>query len=564
VIAGDIGSGVAKAVANWAGRDMNVAGMIGSGAASQAYNATVKAGREVALKKETIRAEQAAAHQAAQRSSAATFANTAPVLEASELAPLEMSGLAEAISKLPDVTPAATPDLELVTGGKISNLTQAFTKFYGQAPSADDLIRLAQYNMLSHPDQVSADRVLNAPADLEQFRQISVSAENHDWYVGEIKRSAEMRAALANPQTVVTTDGITVGDLQLLDRAFKLNEQEAAKPAYNQSLRAPVSVSANTNASAMGITDAQVDAAIARGETGVWDAVSYAARVTGYKAWNFVTGGFVERQDARIIANASGQLSDADFWKATTIDAGVSVGSIVAAGRVGGYVAGRVGNGYLGSALSGAAVGGILDLGFQGGQNAVYLATNGQAGSSGFSGGEFATATALGGAFGVGGKYFSEYGHYNVQLRYPEPGVLYSTPSVFKLVAPESPAAYSVAFETKLDVADFGRSRDVHFNRANAALDAALKADTEYAVLMESLIPNVESSVSSIGGRATPTGWTWEHASSSTAGGQLGVMRLVPTSQHTPGSAFWRVLHPNRGAAGGYSEWAIPNGAPKN
>jgi hypothetical protein len=52
VIAGDIGSGVAKAVANWAGRDMNVAGMIGSGAASQAYSATVKAGREEALKEE--------------------------------------------------------------------------------------------------------------------------------------------------------------------------------------------------------------------------------------------------------------------------------------------------------------------------------------------------------------------------------------------------------------------------------------------------------------------------------------------------------------------------------
>jgi hypothetical protein len=237
-IAGDIGSGVAKAVANWAGRDMNVAGMIGSGAASQAYNATVQAGREEA-RKEIDDRKRAAAQQAAHRSSAATFAGTVPVLEASQLAPIEMPGVAEAISKLPDVTPAATPDLELVTGGKVSNLTQAFTKFYGQAPSADDLIRLAQYNMLSHPDQVSADRVLNAPADLEQFRQIPVSAENHDWYVGEIKRSAEMRAALANPQTVVTTDGITVGDLQLLDRAFKVNDQEAAKAAYNRTLKAP-------------------------------------------------------------------------------------------------------------------------------------------------------------------------------------------------------------------------------------------------------------------------------------------------------------------------------------
>ncbi|MGX9457027.1 HNH endonuclease [Photobacterium damselae subsp. damselae] len=72
------------------------------------------------------------------------------------------------------------------------------------------------------------------------------------------------------------------------------------------------------------------------------------------------------------------------------------------------------------------------------------------------------------------------------------------------------------------------------------------------------------TSVSSIGGRAKPAGWTWEHASTSTAFGEQGIMRLVPTSQHTPGSDFWRVLHPDKGASGGYSEWAIPNGAPKN
>ncbi len=72
------------------------------------------------------------------------------------------------------------------------------------------------------------------------------------------------------------------------------------------------------------------------------------------------------------------------------------------------------------------------------------------------------------------------------------------------------------------------------------------------------------TSVSSIGGRAKPADWTWEHASTSTAFGEQGIMRLVPTSQHTPGSDFWRVLHPDKGASGGYSEWAIPNSAPKN
>ncbi|WP_226469880.1 RHS repeat domain-containing protein [Luteimonas panaciterrae] len=129
---------------------------------------------------------------------------------------------------------------------------------------------------------------------------------------------------------------------------------------------------------------------------------------------------------------------------------------------------------------------------------------------------------------------------------------------------PRNPAAYSTAFEMQLSPADFGKNRSVHFNRANAALDNALQADNEFASMMQTLIPGVQSSVSSVGGRSTPSGWTWEHASSSTAGGRVGVMRLVPSEQHTPGSAWWRVIHPDQGARGGYSEWAIPAGAPKN
>ena len=130
--------------------------------------------------------------------------------------------------------------------------------------------------------------------------------------------------------------------------------------------------------------------------------------------------------------------------------------------------------------------------------------------------------------------------------------------------AQENPSAYSVAFEMKLNPSDFGRSRSVHFNRANAKLDDTLRSDADALKMMDDLIPDVQSSVSSVGGRATPQGWTWEHASTSTAFGQQGVMRLVPSSQHTPGSPFWRVLHPDKGASGGYSEWAIQKGAPKN
>jgi hypothetical protein len=131
-------------------------------------------------------------------------------------------------------------------------------------------------------------------------------------------------------------------------------------------------------------------------------------------------------------------------------------------------------------------------------------------------------------------------------------------------VPPPKPTAYSVAYEMQLDPADFGRSRTVHFNRANAALDKTLQSDQELAQAMDNLIPGVEKSVARKGGRETPEGWTWEHASTSVTGGPQGVMRLVPSEQHTPGSPWWRILHPDPGAAGGYSEWAIPAGAPAN
>ena len=118
-------------------------------------------------------------------------------------------------------------------------------------------------------------------------------------------------------------------------------------------------------------------------------------------------------------------------------------------------------------------------------------------------------------------------------------------------VAPANPGAYSVAYETELPPNVWGRSRDVHFNRANAALDRELAANPEFAASMEELIPGARQSVSSVGGRETPSGWTWEHASSTTANGRQGVMRLVPTPQHTPGSPWWRVLHPRPGCCGG-------------
>ena len=57
------------------------------------------------------------------------------------------------------------------------------------------------------------------------------------------------------------------------------------------------------------------------------------------------------------------------------------------------------------------------------------------------------------------------------------------------VVATPTGRVYSVAYEMTLDTIDFGKSRSVQFNRANAALDAALQSDPAFARAMEDLIP---------------------------------------------------------------------------
>lgn len=61
--------------------------------------------------------------------------------------------------------------------------------------------------------------------------------------------------------------------------------------------------------------------------------------------------------------------------------------------------------------------------------------------------------------------------------------------------------------------------------------------------------------VSSVGGRKYPSAedFIWHHAHPDTVDGRFGVMQLVPTYQHTPGSSFWATLHP--GNRGGFAIW---------
>ena len=56
--------------------------------------------------------------------------------------------------------------------------------------------------------------------------------------------------------------------------------------------------------------------------------------------------------------------------------------------------------------------------------------------------------------------------------------------------------AYSVAYEMKLDPSVFGRRDSVHFNRANAALDAAYVVNSGFAAQMEQLSPSTADRVS--------------------------------------------------------------------
>jgi hypothetical protein len=113
--------------------------------------------------------------------------------------------------------------------------------------------------------------------------------------------------------------------------------------------------------------------------------------------------------------------------------------------------------------------------------------------------------------------------------------------------------AYSVAFSMQLANDDVAAREKVHFNRGNAALDAAMNADPEFRAMMEQFSQGVSERVSSVGGRQNPEGWTWHHAQ------DYGMLELVRTVDHTA-SMYQDAFHP--GGTGGYADWAVPAGAP--
>jgi hypothetical protein len=111
---------------------------------------------------------------------------------------------------------------------------------------------------------------------------------------------------------------------------------------------------------------------------------------------------------------------------------------------------------------------------------------------------------------------------------------------------------YIAAFEMWLHPDLWGKSDRVHFDRANDALDRALRADSALAALLEELIPGLRASLAKTPGKRTPKDWVWHHHVDE------GRMQFMPANQHKD-SRFQKNFRP--GNKGGHAGWAVPAGA---
>lgn len=122
---------------------------------------------------------------------------------------------------------------------------------------------------------------------------------------------------------------------------------------------------------------------------------------------------------------------------------------------------------------------------------------------------------------------------------------------------------YSCLFEVELPREKFGLSREEHNYLCNQELLILLISLKQNGIRFCSYQTNDELiNYVSHHKHRSPLNFVWEHCSSSTAGGRIGVMRLVPKTQHHPRSSFWKRIHPDYKNRGGYHEWAKPAGAP--
>lgn len=91
-----------------------------------------------------------------------------------------------------------------------------------------------------------------------------------------------------------------------------------------------------------------------------------------------------------------------------------------------------------------------------------------------------------------------------------------------------------------------GGGRGQHFQEANEFLLKAMENDSAFAEPLNKLGIKPERTPTGIAPRRLPEGWIWHHEI------EGGTMRLVPRSQHTPGSGYWKIFH-----LGGYGGYAV-------
>lgn len=111
------------------------------------------------------------------------------------------------------------------------------------------------------------------------------------------------------------------------------------------------------------------------------------------------------------------------------------------------------------------------------------------------------------------------------------------------------------------DPKDWARERDIYFRRANASLDEAIQSDPNFARWLEEQSEGIGERVAQKGGRNNPYPdmFIWPHSHADTVDGRYGVMQLVPTYHHWPGSIFWSELHPEN--KGGFFVWGKKGGS---
>lgn len=156
-----------------------------------------------------------------------------------------------------------------------------------------------------------------------------------------------------------------------------------------------------SNREMWGLDEKSVEKAAAN-DNSWWAATKYAAKATGYKVWNGVTGGFLERQDTRQEKLDRGQISASDYWKGTGIDATASISTQVVAGGLLGKAASA--GGFVKTMATGAAVSGGSSLVEQTAQVATYHATDGRLGQESIDVGQVVESAASG-ALVSGGLY---------------------------------------------------------------------------------------------------------------------------------------------------------------